>query len=105
MMPAKLVQFAVAMSTNSVSQLLHFLQQLLTRHSIQIGVHSDSSLSLAPFAGPARQALIISQGRFSTFIERPLSALLRAVAVVLLVIAFLPAIGTRREKAFVEGEK
>jgi hypothetical protein len=27
------------------------------------------------------------------------------VAVVLLVIAFLPAIGTRREKAFVEGEK
>ena len=52
-----------------------------------------------------RQALIISHGRFMTFVERPLSAVLLAVAAVLLVIAFLPAIRTSREKAFVESDK
>jgi putative tricarboxylic transport membrane protein len=52
-----------------------------------------------------RQALIISQGRFTTFVERPLSAVLLAVAAVLLAIALLPAIRTSREKAFVESDK
>jgi putative tricarboxylic transport membrane protein len=52
-----------------------------------------------------RQALIISQGRFTTFIERPLSAFLLAVAAVLLVIALSPAIKRSREKAFVEPDE
>jgi putative tricarboxylic transport membrane protein len=52
-----------------------------------------------------RQALIISQGRFTTFLERPLSAFLLAVAVVLLVIALSPAIKRSREKAFVESDE
>ncbi|MPZ58592.1 MAG: tripartite tricarboxylate transporter permease [Rhizobiales bacterium] len=52
-----------------------------------------------------RQALIISHGRFTTFVERPLSAFLLTVAVVLLVIAFLPTIKRSREKAFVEGDE
>jgi putative tricarboxylic transport membrane protein len=52
-----------------------------------------------------RQALIISQGRFATFVERPLSAFLLAVALVLLVIAFLPTIRRSREKAFVESDE
>ena len=52
-----------------------------------------------------RQALIISHGRFTTFVERPLSAFLLAVAVLLLVIAFLPTIKRSREKAFVESDE
>jgi putative tricarboxylic transport membrane protein len=52
-----------------------------------------------------RQALIISHGSFTTFVERPLSAFLLAVAVVLLVIALSPAIKRSREKAFVESDE
>ena len=52
-----------------------------------------------------RQALIISQGSFTTFLERPLSAFLLAVAAVLLVIAVSPAIKRSREKAFVEPDE
>ena len=49
-----------------------------------------------------RQALIISHGRFMTFVERPISAGLLVVAVVLLVIALLPAIRKSRDRVFVE---
>jgi putative tricarboxylic transport membrane protein len=52
-----------------------------------------------------RQALIISHGRFTTFVERPLSAFLLTVAAALLVIAVLPAIRQSREKAFVESDE
>jgi len=51
-----------------------------------------------------RQALIISHGSFTTFVQRPLSATLLAAAAVLLVVAFLPAIKRNREKAFVESD-
>jgi putative tricarboxylic transport membrane protein len=49
-----------------------------------------------------RQALIISQGSMWTFVERPISAVLLVFAVLLLVVAVLPAIRKGREEAFVE---
>jgi putative tricarboxylic transport membrane protein len=49
-----------------------------------------------------RRALIISRGELTTFIERPISAGLLAVAAILLVIAFLPAVQKEREEIFVE---
>ncbi|BBK30457.1 putative tricarboxylic transport membrane protein [Stella humosa] len=49
-----------------------------------------------------RQALILSRGSFMTFVERPVSAGLLLVAVLVLVVATLPAIRQRREEAFQE---
>jgi putative tricarboxylic transport membrane protein len=47
-----------------------------------------------------RQALVISRGSFKTFVERPLSAGLLVLTLVLLVIAILPAIRKGREQVF-----
>ncbi len=47
-----------------------------------------------------RQALVISRGSFKTFIDRPLSAGLLAISLILVVIAVLPAIRKSREVAF-----
>lgn len=49
-----------------------------------------------------RQALIISRGSFWTFVERPISAGLLAVAVIILVIALLPSISKKRDEVFTE---
>ncbi|WP_439497018.1 tripartite tricarboxylate transporter permease [Bosea sp. (in: a-proteobacteria)] len=49
-----------------------------------------------------RQALIISRGSFMTFFERPISAALLAVAVIVLVIALLPSIAKKRDEVFTE---
>ena len=49
-----------------------------------------------------RRALLIGRGDPMTFLNRPLSAGLLAVAAVLLVIALLPAIRRKREEVFVE---
>jgi len=49
-----------------------------------------------------RRALLISRGDWSVFIDRPISASLLAVAVVLLTIVLLPGIRKKREEAFVE---
>lgn len=49
-----------------------------------------------------RRALLLSRGDYSTFVTRPLSASLLAVAVVLVIIVALPAIRKKREEAFVE---
>jgi putative tricarboxylic transport membrane protein len=49
-----------------------------------------------------RQAMILSRGSFSTFIERPLSAVLLLIALVMLVLAVLPAIRQKRDVVFVE---
>jgi putative tricarboxylic transport membrane protein len=49
-----------------------------------------------------RRALIISRGDMMTFIDRPISASLLAIAVVLLVIALLPSIRKGRDEVFVE---
>jgi putative tricarboxylic transport membrane protein len=51
-----------------------------------------------------RQALVISRGSFKTFVERPLSAGLLLVALVLMVIAILPSIRQGREEVFKEAE-
>ncbi|HSF22119.1 MAG TPA: tripartite tricarboxylate transporter permease [Burkholderiales bacterium] len=49
-----------------------------------------------------RQALVLSQGSFVTFVERPVSALLLALAAIIIVIAMLPAVVQKREQAFRE---
>jgi putative tricarboxylic transport membrane protein len=47
-----------------------------------------------------RQALVISRGSLMTFVERPLSAGLLILAVLVLVVAILPSIRGKREEAF-----
>jgi putative tricarboxylic transport membrane protein len=47
-----------------------------------------------------RQALVIARGSFMTFLERPLSAGLLVLALILVLIAVLPAIRRSREEAF-----
>jgi putative tricarboxylic transport membrane protein len=49
-----------------------------------------------------RQALIISRGSFMTFLERPISAGLLLVAVIVLVIALLPSMSKKRDEVFTE---
>ena len=51
-----------------------------------------------------RRAMTISRGDWSVFVTRPLSATLLAIAAVLLVIVFMPAIAKRRDEAFAEEE-
>ena len=49
-----------------------------------------------------RQALALSDGSFVTFVQRPLSAVLIALAVAIMLIAVLPAVRKSRETAFQE---
>jgi putative tricarboxylic transport membrane protein len=49
-----------------------------------------------------RRALILSRGSLETFVERPVSAGLLAVAVILLILALLPSIRKGRDEVFVE---
>ncbi|MNT86073.1 hypothetical protein D3C72_2263190 [compost metagenome] len=49
-----------------------------------------------------RRALLLSRGEFTTFVTRPLSATLLAMAAILLVLVMLPALRKKREEAFVE---
>ncbi|MFN7219521.1 MAG: tripartite tricarboxylate transporter permease, partial [Burkholderiales bacterium] len=49
-----------------------------------------------------RRAMLLSRGDPMTFINRPLSATLLGIALLLLVIIMLPAIRKKREEAFVE---
>ena len=51
-----------------------------------------------------RQALVISRGTFMTFVERPLSAGLLLVALVLMAIAILPSIRQSREQVFKDAD-
>ncbi|MFD4839793.1 tripartite tricarboxylate transporter permease [Achromobacter sp. NPDC058515] len=49
-----------------------------------------------------RRALLLSRGEFTTFVTRPLSATLLALATILLVLVMLPSLRKKREEAFVE---
>ncbi len=49
-----------------------------------------------------RRALLLSRGEFSTFVTRPLSATLLALAAILLLLVMLPALRKKREETFVE---
>jgi putative tricarboxylic transport membrane protein len=51
-----------------------------------------------------RRAMTISRGDPSVFVTRPLSATMLGIAVVLLVIVFLPSIKKKREEAFKEDD-
>jgi putative tricarboxylic transport membrane protein len=46
--------------------------------------------------------MILSRGSPATFVERPISATLLAIAVVVLVVVFLPAVRKKRDEVFVE---
>ncbi len=52
-----------------------------------------------------RRALIISRGDLTTFVERPVSAVLLAIAVGALVLAILPAIRQKREVVFADEDE
>jgi len=49
-----------------------------------------------------RQALALSEGSFMTFVERPMSAALIVIALVVMVVAVMPSVTRGREKAFQE---
>ncbi len=49
-----------------------------------------------------RQALALSEGSFMTFVERPVAAVLLAIAAAVMLIAVLPAVNRSRQKAFQE---
>ena len=49
-----------------------------------------------------RRALAISRGDLGIFIHRPVSAWLLFTGVIVLVLAVLPTVRTRREEVFVE---
>jgi putative tricarboxylic transport membrane protein len=51
-----------------------------------------------------RRAMLIARGDPTTFVTRPISGGLLAVAVFLLVLALLPTIRQQRDVVFVEGE-
>jgi len=73
---------------------------------IQLGVE-PGPLLLGFILGPMmeenlRRALLLSRGDWSVFVTRPLSAGLLAAAALLLVVVLMPAVKSRRDKAFVE---
>ncbi|HJV11448.1 MAG TPA: tripartite tricarboxylate transporter permease [Burkholderiales bacterium] len=49
-----------------------------------------------------RQALALSEGSLMTFVERPVAAVLLAIAAAVILIAVLPAVSRSRQKAFQE---
>jgi TctA family transporter len=49
-----------------------------------------------------RRAMILSRGDPSTFITRPISATLLAIALAVLIIVFLPSVKKKRGEVFVE---
>jgi putative tricarboxylic transport membrane protein len=51
-----------------------------------------------------RRAMLIARGDPSTFVTRPLSGGLLAVAALLIIVALLPMIRSKRDEVFVEGE-
>jgi putative tricarboxylic transport membrane protein len=51
-----------------------------------------------------RQALVISRGSFMTFVDRPLSAGLLVLSLILVVVAILPSIRQSREEVFKEAD-
>ena len=49
-----------------------------------------------------RRALAISRGNLASFVQRPLSGVLLAVAVLVLALAVLPTVRRRRQEVFTE---
>ncbi|MDP3897280.1 MAG: tripartite tricarboxylate transporter permease [Mesorhizobium sp.] len=51
-----------------------------------------------------RRAMILSRGDFSTFVTRPISATLLALAVLVLIVVLLPSVRKKRDEVFVDEE-
>jgi TctA family transporter len=52
-----------------------------------------------------RRAMIISRGDAMIFLQKPISAVMLVIAVILLILTLLPAVARKREEVFVEDEK
>ena len=55
-----------------------------------------------PLEENLRRAMIISKGDPLVFVERPISAVLLAMALAAVIVALLPAIRRKRKEVFVE---
>ena len=71
--------------------------------------YEPAPLVLAFVLGPMlennlRKALILSQGNFMTFVERPISAVCLAFAAAALILPMIPALGRQREKIALDKE-
>ncbi len=71
--------------------------------------YEPAPLVLAFVLGPMlennlRKALILSQGEFATFVERPISAVCLALAAAALIVPMIPALRARREKIALDSE-
>jgi Uncharacterized protein conserved in bacteria len=51
-----------------------------------------------------RRAMILSRGDFSTFVTRPISAVLLGIAVLVLIVVLVPAVRRKREEVFIEDD-
>ena len=49
-----------------------------------------------------RRAMLIARGDATVFLTRPISGVLLAISLILLILAMLPMISKRREEVFVE---
>jgi TctA family transporter len=49
-----------------------------------------------------RRAMILARGDLTTFVTRPISAVLLAIAAAVLIVVFLPSVKKKREEVFVE---
>jgi len=95
-----------SVNNSSFEVLLTALFGLLGYMFIKLGCE-PAPLLLGFILGPMmeeylRRALLLSRGSFMTFIDRPLSAVLLVLAVMLLVATVLPTIRAKREKVFTE---
>ena len=52
-----------------------------------------------------RRAMVISQGDALVFLQKPVSAVMLAIAAVMLVLTLLPAIARKREEIFVPDDR
>lgn len=98
----------VVMGLFGVAEVLLNTEQAIKRDIIKIGYcmrklgYEPAPLVLAFVPGPMlennlRKSLILSQGDLMTFVERPISAVCLAFAVVLLIGPLLPSLRRKRE--------
>jgi putative tricarboxylic transport membrane protein len=78
----------------------------LMRKGTVIAVSPIALLVLGPMLeNNLRKALLLSQGDLTTFVQRPISAACLAIAALLLVTPFVPAMRRRRERVALEQQR
>ena len=75
----------------------------LTSLRRDLHAHPELGFVLGPLLEEnLRRAMILSRGDPTTFVTRPISAVLLAIALGVLIIVFLPSVKKKREEVFVE---